>query len=122
MMTLTEGLVANGISATHPAYDGVTIAVAPWWLKRAWPKGVKAMALPRSIYAREDVFGKIAAGEAAVLLRHESVHIEQWRRYGRVGFLAKYLGDYLRLRAAGLPHPAAYRAIPFEREASSRSE
>jgi hypothetical protein len=25
------------------------------------------------------------------VLRHERVHVEQWRRYGRVRFLARYL-------------------------------
>ncbi len=42
--------------------------------------------------------------------------------YGVVGFLVRYLGDYLRGRALGLPHHVAYRAIRFEREAVERSE
>ena len=43
-------------------------------------------------------------------------------KYGVVGFLVRYLGDYVRGRAMGLPHHVAYRAIRFEREAVERSE
>ena len=53
----------------------------------------------------------------ARLLRHEAVHVRQWRRFGVAGFLARYLAAYLRLAAGGYPHWAAYRRIPFEIEA-----
>jgi len=55
------------------------------------------------------------------LLRHELVHVEQWRRLGVVGFLVRYLGAYLRWRLRGLPHRAAYRRIPLEVEAEWRA-
>jgi hypothetical protein len=51
------------------------------------------------------------------LARHEAVHVAQWRQLGVVGFLARYLGAYLRLRVRGFPHGAAYRRIPLEVEA-----
>jgi uncharacterized protein DUF4157 len=51
------------------------------------------------------------------LLRHELVHVGQWRRHGAVGFLVRYLTPYLRARLQGYPHWAAYRRIPFEIEA-----
>lgn len=121
-MSLAAARVANGLDAHDPRYDQVKVAVAPAWLRKAWIGPVRAMALPRHIYVSQDWFDRIAAGQAKELLAHESVHIDQWRRHGRIGFLAKYLGDYLRGRAAGLPHAAAYRAIPFERDASSRIE
>jgi Domain of unknown function (DUF4157) len=54
------------------------------------------------------------------LLAHELVHIEQYRRSGVVRFLARYFTDYLSARARGLPHRAAYLAIPFEREAREK--
>ncbi len=54
------------------------------------------------------------------LLRHEMVHQEQMDRHGVAGFYLIYFRDYLvnlwRLR----DHDAAYRAIPFEREAYRR--
>ncbi len=51
------------------------------------------------------------------LLRHELEHVGQWRRYGVVGFLARYLGAYLRWRLRRYPHQGAYRRIPLEVEA-----
>lgn len=61
-----------------------------------------------------------AAGDER-LLRHELVHVEQWRRFGVVGFLVRYLGAYLVWRLRGHPHWDAYRRIPFEIQASWRS-
>jgi hypothetical protein len=57
----------------------------------------------------------------ALLLRHEAVHVEQWRRLGVLRFLAEYLGSYLRLRLACYPHRSAYRRIPLEVEAEWRA-
>jgi hypothetical protein len=66
---------------------------------------------------------KGAAGDGR-LLRHELVHVRQWREHGVVGFLRRYLGAYLRWRLYGYGHWAAYRRIPFEVEAEwhSRTE
>ena len=121
-MSLSAARVANGLDAEDPRYDRVTVAIAPSWLQTIWIGDVRAMSLPRHIYVSEEWFDKVADGRAKKLLTHESVHIEQWGRHGRVGFLAKYLTDYVRGRAAGLAHADAYRAIGFEREASSRIE
>lgn len=121
-MSLTDALRDNGIDVADTAYDDVAVKSAPSLLKKVWPKGIKAMALPRRIYVNAETLAKIVAGEAEELLRHEAVHVDQWRREGRVGFLAKYVAAYLKGRASGLPHSVAYRAIPFEREASSRTE
>jgi len=51
------------------------------------------------------------------LLTHELEHVRQWRRYGLLGFAVRYLRPYLRWRARGYPHWAAYRRVPFEIEA-----
>ena len=56
------------------------------------------------------------------LLRHEMVHVGQWGRFGFVGFLVRYVGEYLRLRSRGYGHDGAYRRIPFEIEARVESE
>jgi hypothetical protein len=55
------------------------------------------------------------------LLRHELVHVEQYRRFGHVGFLARYLAAYVLWRARGHGHWAAYLRIPFEVEAEWRA-
>lgn len=51
------------------------------------------------------------------LLRHELVHVEQYRRHGTLGFLRRYVAAYLRWRLRGYGHWAAYRRIPFEASA-----
>jgi hypothetical protein len=119
---LAAARAANGLAADNPAYEGVTIAVAPDWMRSLWIGPVNAMALPRTIYVTDELFDRIITGNARSLLAHESVHIEQWKRHGRFGFLGPYLADYVRNRLRGLPHTAAYRAIRFEKEASSRIE
>lgn len=53
----------------------------------------------------------------ARLLRHELVHVRQWRELGFAGFLVRYVGSYLRWRLRGYGHGAAYRRIPLEIEA-----
>jgi hypothetical protein len=51
------------------------------------------------------------------LLRHELVHVRQWRRLGIAGFGVRYLGAYVRWRLRRYGHWAAYRRIPLEIEA-----
>jgi hypothetical protein len=61
-----------------------------------------------------------AAGDER-LLRHELVHVEQWRRLGFVGFVRRYLGSYLGWRLRGHSHRDAYRHIGLEVEAEWRA-
>ena len=112
-----SGAVGDGVPP-----PSAVVRPVPAWLARVWGNGTEAMTLRRVIFVSPDAFARIGAGEAAVLLRHEAVHVEQWRTFGVVGFLRRYLSDYLLGRAVGLPHYAAYRAIRFEREAVRRSE
>jgi hypothetical protein len=75
------------------------------------PPGAAAITLGRVIIVRR------GREESRYLLRHERVHVAQWRHFGVLGFLARYLGAYgvWRLRRKG--HWGAYRRIPFEIEA-----
>ena len=72
------------------------------------PRGYSAITIGSVISVR-----RRAAGDQH-LLRHELAHVHQWRRLGVAAFLTRYLGSYLRLRASGFPHRAAYRRIPLE--------
>ena len=54
------------------------------------------------------------------LLRHELVHVGQWREMGVIGFAIRYAGDYLRWRMRGYGHDGAYRRIALEVEARVR--
>lgn len=96
--------------------EEVSVRAVPALLRPLWPPGVAAMAMPWGIYVRTDLLG----GDPEVLARllvHELVHVRQWRTLGTVGFLRRYLADYLRGRVGGLDHRSAYLAIDAEIEA-----
>jgi hypothetical protein len=121
-LDLDTALRLNGVPAGSEAYRDVAIRVAPGWLSRTWGRGVAAMALPGTVYLSGESMERVTSGRAGTLLVHEATHIDQWRRFGPVRFLIRYLGDYFKGRAVGLPHPVAYRAIRFERQATERAE
>lgn len=75
------------------------------------PPGAAAITIGRLVSVRTGAAGNVH------LARHEAVHVRQWRRFGVVGFLTRYLGSYLALRLRAYPHWAAYRRIPLEVEA-----
>jgi hypothetical protein len=79
------------------------------------PPGSAAITLGRLISVRA------RSADDEQLLRHELVHVRQWRELGVVGFLRRYLGAYLRGRLDGLSHHEAYRHIPLEEEAVRES-
>lgn len=81
------------------------------WIGGLVPPGADAITIGRVISIRTR-----AAGSSR-LLRHELVHVRQWRRLGFAGFLRRYLGAYLGARFRGYSHWAAYRRIPLEIEA-----
>ncbi len=51
------------------------------------------------------------------LIAHELVHVRQYAELGLVGFLLRYLLDYLRQLTRLRHHRRAYLAIPAEAEA-----
>lgn len=75
------------------------------------PRGADGITLGSLVIVREGRAG------SAYLLRHEQVHVRQWRRYGVVGFLVRYVGSYLIGRLRGRDHRGAYLHIPLEIEA-----
>ena len=86
--------------------------------RRAWlliggpvPPGAAAITIGSLISVRR------RAADDALLLRHELVHVRQWRELGFAGFLVRYLGAYAAWRLRGYGHWAAYRRIPLEIEA-----
>lgn len=87
-------------------HDGAIIVLSRW----AAP-GASATTLGRVIFMRESAVGSDR------LLRHELVHVRQWRRLGVTGFGVRYLRAYARWRLRRYPHWAAYRRIPLEIEA-----
>jgi hypothetical protein len=75
------------------------------------PPGAAAITLGRLILIRPERV------DDERLLRHEMVHVRQWRELGVLGFLSRYLSSYLIWRLRGYSHWAAYRRIPLEIEA-----
>lgn len=81
------------------------------WVGGPVPKGADAVTLGPMVMVR-------AGHEHSVhLLRHEQVHVRQWRRYGVVGFSARYVGSYVLWRTRLKGHHGAYLRIPMEIEA-----
>jgi hypothetical protein len=119
---LDVALRQSGAGPDVARLASVTVRPAPPWLAQVWGTGTDAMTVRNVVFASRSALERIADGDALVLLSHEAVHVEQWREHGVVRFLVRYLGDYVRGRAVGLPHHVAYRAIRFEREAVERSE
>jgi hypothetical protein len=81
------------------------------WVGGPVPPGSAAITLGSLIIVRRGL------EDHPLLLRHELVHVDQYRRRGVIRFLVRYVADYLRLRSRGYPHLAAYRRIPAEIEA-----
>ena len=81
------------------------------WIGGPVPPGAAAITIGPLVSVR-----RRWAGDAR-LIRHELVHVAQWRRLGVLGFLRRYLWAYAWWRAHGHGHLAAYRRIPLEVEA-----
>jgi hypothetical protein len=81
------------------------------WVGGPVPRGSDAITLGPLVSVREAKAGSVR------LMRHEAVHVRQWRDLGVGGFLMRYLTWYLRWRLRGYPHIGAYRRIPLEIEA-----
>ena len=81
------------------------------WVGGPVPKGADGITLGSLIIVRA------GAETSTYLLRHEAVHVRQWRRHGVFGFLVRYVGAYLTWRLRGFGHDGAYLRIPLEVEA-----
>ena len=90
--------------------DGVRV-----WVGGPVPPGASAITIGPVVSVRR------RAANDERLMRHELVHVRQWRELGYVGFLRRYIGAYLRWRVRGYPHWGAYRRIPLEIEAEWQS-
>ncbi len=96
--------------------EEVKVLVVPFRLGFLWPRWVAALATPWAVFVQGDVLGR-QPEPLAKLIRHELVHVRQWKSHGTVGFLYRYLADYARGRMRRLGHRDAYRSIALEVEA-----
>ncbi len=86
----------------------VRIVEVPWL-----PGSARGLTLGRFVLLTDDV-DRVGR---STLLAHELVHVEQYARFGVLGFLGRYVAEYLRLRVRGLDHRDAYLDLAMEREA-----
>ena len=115
-------IVASGLAGSTLDAADVRIVAMPGIVQRLVADGVSAITLDSTIMLRPDRYERAAGGDEPELIAHELIHVEQWRQYGKVGFLRRYLLDYARLRLIGLTHDQAYRGIGFEHEAYRRAK
>ena len=81
------------------------------WVGGPVPKQADGITLGSLVIVRK------GAEHSRYLLRHEQVHVRQWRRYGVIGFGVRYLGSYAMWRLRRKNHNGAYLRIPLEIEA-----
>ena len=81
------------------------------WVGGPVPKGSDGLTIRSTVIVRS------GHEHSDHLLRHELVHVRQWRRYGSGGFLVRYLGSYAYWRLHRKGHRGAYWRIPMEIEA-----
>ena len=77
--------------------------------------GASATTLGRTVFVRRDVT------MSPRLRRHEFEHVLQFHELGRIRFLVRYLGEYVRWRLRRHGHDGAYRRISFEVRAEWRA-
>ena len=81
------------------------------WVGGPVPRGADGITI------RSTVIVRAGKEHSPYLLRHEQVHVRQWRRFGVAGFGVRYVGWYLCWRLRGMDHRGAYLRIPLEVEA-----
>lgn len=115
-------VVAAGLTQFDLVSDSVTVSRMPRLMEVILGAGVHAITLGSSIFVAPDRYEAVVEGSEPELIAHELVHVEQWRRHGKLGFLSRYLSDYVRLRILGLTHAQAYHGIGFEHMAFKESK
>jgi Domain of unknown function (DUF4157) len=93
----------------------------PWWLRPFLARDVIGITLGRRIYLNPKVSSR-PNSYMERLLRHELAHVRQVNRHGLIGFLVRYVTEFLRHFVREKSVAAAYRKISFEVEAAAAEE
>ena len=105
----------RGPLSPHPPSMTVRLGF-PFWLRPFVVDGVLGITLGDRVYLDPSVT-QLDTARIIGILRHEVVHVNQYRRHGVVAFLARYAYEYLHNRLKGMSSSEAYREISFEKEA-----
>ncbi len=98
-------------------------------MRRRPPPGIDEMRVVRGLAAPgasattvgRTVFVRPGVTMSPRLRRHEYEHVLQYHELGRVRFLVRYVGEYLRWRLRRHGHRASYLRISFEVRAEWRA-
>jgi Domain of unknown function (DUF4157) len=93
----------------------------PWWLRPWMSRSVIAITLGRRIYLSSAAAAR-SLDYLDRLVRHELAHVRQVNRHGLIGFLIRYVAEFLRHLWRTRSLDAAYRDISFEVEARAAEE
>ncbi len=91
----------------------VRLVKVPWL-----PNGADGLTLGKAVLVKKFV----DPADARELIAHELVHVRQWAEYGPIGFLRRYVVEYLKGLKKHRNHYQAYLDIPFEREARAEAK
>jgi hypothetical protein len=81
------------------------------WIGGPVTRGADGLTIGSLVIVRE------GSQDSPYLMRHEQVHVRQWRRHGYLGFAVRYAGSYALWRVRRKSHHGAYLRIPLEIEA-----
>jgi hypothetical protein len=96
--------------------DEVRVRPAPRLMRSMWNKHTGAMTLGKNIFVRPDLL-ESGGRRLEDLLVHELVHVRQWHFHRTIGFLGRYVRQYLMARFWKARHHVAYLSIDAEVEA-----
>lgn len=114
----TTGLLSDELLLlVHPIDpDRVTLRPAPALIRRVWGNGIAAMTIGSTVFI-DPMLLAVQDQRLGRLVVHELVHVRQWHDHGRVGFLIRYLAEYVKGRIRGHGHREAYLGIGLEVDA-----
>ena len=84
------------------------------WIGGPVPPGAAAITLASLVIVRRAATQRASFDR---LLRHELVHVRQYREQGWLRFVLRYVASYGSWRLRGYGHHGAYQRIPAEIEA-----
>lgn len=131
LRALLDANVAPAPLCKRAVREAVILSTRPTLLKLHSPRDLIAhislkqraigITLGRRIYITSKLFD--ADGQLPLsLVIHETTHVAQYLRDGHMGFLTRYIKDYLANLARGMNDRDAYLAIPHEVEARKTEE
>ena len=113
MASTREVIERSGLDLDTEEFGNVVFRPMPAMMQCVLKGHASAITLGSHVYFQRSLFDEVIEGHHPDLVAHELLHTVQWRMDG-IGFVPRYLSEYLRLRLVGATHDAAYRSISYE--------